>query len=257
MSRIRGRGALGEVGGHSLHGGLTCKQAGVSRTCREAGRPGQQWTPGRRELVVVDKTPPSCLKAGGKPQRVLSPGEGGNQVLTRDEKQSNSGYVWEVASGISRGCGDGASKTPPGCALSASCSGTSLAGWSQGRRESVLAALTPAKGSRVSSGMDLSGAEPRRSWDCPVFPREHQPPEGSRCLVPRTATPGPCPNRCTRNMTHSLQEQRGCLPSGKGGRRGLGIPAHCCQVHLSESTAQALGEARVRPPGFRSQGPTS
>ena len=120
---------------------------------------------------------------------------------------------------------------------------TSHGRWSQRRRESVLAALTPAKGSRVSSGMDLSGAEPRCSWDCPVFPQERQPLKGSRCLVPRTATPGPCPNRWRRNTTLSLQEQRGCLPSVKGGRQGLGIPAHRCQVRLSESTAQALGDA--------------
>ena len=46
MSRIRGRGALGEVGRHSLQGGLKCKQAGASGTCREAGGPGQQWIPG-------------------------------------------------------------------------------------------------------------------------------------------------------------------------------------------------------------------
>ena len=37
---------------------------------------------------------------------------------------------------------------------------TSHGGWSQRRWESVLAMLTPAKDSRVSSGMDLSGAEP-------------------------------------------------------------------------------------------------
>lgn len=120
---------------------------------------------------------------------------------------------------------------------------TSHGGWSQRRRESVLAVLTPAKGSRVSSGIDLSGAEPRCSWDCPVFPRERQPLEGSRRLVLRTATPGPCPQRGRRNTTYSLQGQQGCLPSGKGGRQGLGIPAHRCQVHLSESTPQALGEA--------------
>ncbi|CAI9176141.1 unnamed protein product [Rangifer tarandus platyrhynchus] len=65
MSRIRGRGALEEVGGRSFHGGLTCKQAGASGTCREERGAWAAVDSGRRELVVVGKTPPGCLKAAG------------------------------------------------------------------------------------------------------------------------------------------------------------------------------------------------
>ena len=134
-------------------------------------------------------------------------------------------------------------------------------GWSQRQWESALAPLTPAKDSRASSGMDLSGAEPRRSWHCPIFLQEHQPPEGSRGLVSRERLPqGPAATgaRETRLCGQSSGAVR--MPqSGKGGKEGLGIPVHCFQVHLSESTAQALGcgLSGARPPGFRSQAPTS
>lgn len=83
---------------------------------------------GSGELVLVGKTtppPPAASRQvrgpGGfraqKEAGSLQPWERQDQVVTRGEEQSHSGHGWKVASGISQGSGDGASKMHPGRVL--------------------------------------------------------------------------------------------------------------------------------------------